>query len=109
MGLLELSGRDHAKRPVESAVVVPIDPAGGGVFHLGAGLIVALMEEGGADALGLEQTDDAFHQAVVEGVADGVDEGVMPSRAKCSVNRIEVYWLPVGVDDELGGPAVVRH
>jgi hypothetical protein len=36
-------------------------------------------------------------------------EGVMPSRAKCSVNRIEVYWLPVGVDDELGGPAGVRH
>jgi hypothetical protein len=31
------------------------------------------MEEGGADALGLEQTDDAFHQAVVEGVADGAD------------------------------------
>jgi hypothetical protein len=69
--VLELSGRDHAKRPVESAVVVPIDPAGDGVFHVGEGLIGALMEQGGADALGLEQTDDAFHQAVVEGVVDG--------------------------------------
>ena len=44
-----------------------------------------------ADALGLEQTDDRFHQGVVVGVADRPDRGCDPSSARCSVNRMEVY------------------
>ena len=50
--------------PVEAAVVVPVDPTGRGVFHVGEGLVGALIEQGGADALGLEQADDSFHEAV---------------------------------------------
>jgi len=42
-----LGGRDHAQRPVEPAVAVPVDPAGGGVFDVGEDLVGTLMEEAG--------------------------------------------------------------
>ena len=75
MGLLELVGWDHSEGPVQPAVVVPVDPAGGGVLDVGEGLVRPAVEDRGGDALGLEQADDALHEAVVVGVADGPDRG----------------------------------
>src|ERR671912_2711487 len=56
-------------------MVVPVDPAGGGVFDVGDALVGPGVEDGGADAFGLEQPDDALHQTVVVGVADRPDRG----------------------------------
>src|SRR5918994_516287 len=55
--------------------VVPVDPAGGGVLDVGEGLVGPAVEDRGAEALGLEQADDALHEAVVVGVADGPGRG----------------------------------
>ena len=76
--MLVLGWWDHAQGSVEPAVVVPIDPVGGGVFDVGEGLVWAFVEEAGGDAFGLEQADDGFHQAVVVGVANGADRGCDP-------------------------------
>jgi hypothetical protein len=81
---------------VKPALVVPVDPAGDGVLDVGEGLVGALVEDHRADAFGLEQTDDDFDQAVVVGVTVPI-EGAMPSRDRCSVKRIEVYWLPASL------------
>ena len=45
MGGFELCGTDHAKGSVESSLVVPVDPAGGGVFDVGQCLVGAVVEE----------------------------------------------------------------
>jgi hypothetical protein len=73
--LLIFDGRDHAEAAVQAAVVVPVDPAGGGELDVGEVLVGAGVEDGGADALGLEQPDHRFHERVVVGVADGADRG----------------------------------
>jgi len=74
VGGFELCGADHAKRPVESSLVVPVDPAGGGVFDVGQRLVGAVVEDRGADALGLVEPVDALHQGIV-GIADAADRG----------------------------------
>jgi hypothetical protein len=51
----------------------PVDPAGGGVLDVGDGLVGAVVEDGGADALGLVETVDRLHERVVVGVADAAD------------------------------------
>lgn len=56
---------------MEAAVVLPVDPAGGGVIDIGDGLVGPRVEHGGADALGLVQPVDGFHQGIVVGVTDG--------------------------------------
>ena len=58
---------------MKPAVVVPVDPAGGGVFNVGDGLERAGVEHAGADALGLIQTIDRLHEGVVIRVADRPD------------------------------------
>ena len=75
MGVFELDGGDHAEGAVQASVVVPVDPAGGGVLDVGECLVGPVVEDGGADALGLEQADHALHQRVVVGVADRPDRG----------------------------------
>jgi len=75
VGLLVLDRRDVSQRRVEPSVVVPIDPAGGGVLDVGDGLVGAVVEDGGADALGLVEAVDGLHQGVVVGVANAADRG----------------------------------
>jgi hypothetical protein len=41
VGLLELRGRHHPKSAVQAAVVVPVDPAGGGVLDVTDGPVAA--------------------------------------------------------------------
>src|SRR5690349_18408611 len=55
-----LAGRDMAYLTVESAVVVPVDPLGGGQLDLGERLPGSL----GFDQLGFVQADRRFHQGV---------------------------------------------
>src|SRR5215207_1527642 len=75
VGLLELHGSHHAKRAVEASLVVPVDPAGGGVLDVGDGPIRPVMEDRGADALGLVEAVDRLHQGVIERVPDRTDRG----------------------------------
>src|SRR5699024_6998947 len=56
-----------------SAVVVPVDPAGGRELDVREGPVGAGVEDVGADALGLVEPVDRLHQRVVQGVADGPD------------------------------------
>jgi len=73
--LLELDWGEVVECAVEAAVVVPVDPAGGGVLDVADGPVGAGVEDGGADALGLVQADHALHERVVVRVADGADRG----------------------------------
>ena len=75
MGLLELYGGEHPEGAVQAAFVVPVDVAGGGVLDVGDGLERTVVEDRGADALGLVEADHALHQAVIERIADGPDGG----------------------------------
>ena len=50
------------------------------------------MEDGRGDRLGLEQSDDRFHQVV--GIAHGADRGSDALQLEVLVNRMDVYWLP---------------
>jgi hypothetical protein len=50
--LLELDWGDHPKGAVQASMVVPIDPAGGGVLDVGEGLVGAVVEDGRGDGLG---------------------------------------------------------
>lgn len=75
MGLFELYGGEHSEGAVQAAFVVPVDVAGGGVLDIGDGLVRPVVEDRGADALGLVQADHALHQPVIEGIADGPDRG----------------------------------
>ena len=54
---LILDRGDHAQGRVQAAVVVPVDPAGGGVLDVGDGLEGSVVEDGGADALGSGKID----------------------------------------------------
>ena len=54
-------------------VVVPVDPAGGGVLDVCEGGVGAVVEDGGVDAFGLVEAFDGFHQGVVVGVSDAAD------------------------------------
>ncbi len=65
MGLLELDRWDHPERAVEAVVVVPMDPAGGGVLDVGQGPERLVVEDQGADALGLVQAIGRLHERVV--------------------------------------------
>ena len=58
---------------MEPAVVVPVDPAGGGVFDVGDGLVRAVVEDGGAHAFGFVEPVNRLHQGVVVGIANGPD------------------------------------
>ena len=64
MGGLELGGRDIAAVLVESAVVEPVDPFGGGQFDFldGAPRLPRL------DQLGLVEAVDRLRQRVIEGL-----------------------------------------
>ena len=73
VGLLVLGGGEVAEATVQAPVVVPVDPAGGGVLDVADGPVGAGVEDGGADALGLVQPDHALHQRVVVGVPDAPD------------------------------------
>lgn len=52
VGLLVLQRGHHLKGGVQASVVVPVDPAGGGVLDLGDGPVGTGVEDRGADALG---------------------------------------------------------
>lgn len=73
MGLLVLDWRDVSQCRVERSVVVPVDPAGGGVLDVGDGPVGAVMEDRGADAFGLGEAMDRLHQRVVVGIADPIE------------------------------------
>ncbi len=64
MGVLVLGRRDHPNAGVEPWVVVSLDPAGSGVLDVGDGSVGPVVEDGGADALGLVQAIHRFHQGV---------------------------------------------
>ena len=68
MGLLVFHWWDHADAAVEPVVVVPVDPCGGGEFDVCEGLVGALVEDRGADALGLVEPDHRLGQGVVIGL-----------------------------------------
>ena len=55
MGLLVLHWGHHAKGAVQAPVVVPVDPAGGGVVDVAGGSVGAAVEDRGADGLGLAE------------------------------------------------------
>jgi len=61
---------------VKPTIVVPLDPAGGGVFDVGDGLVRAVVEHGGADAFGFVQPVDRLHQRIIVCVADGPDRRI---------------------------------
>lgn len=54
MERLEPYRGEHPEGHVETAIIIPVDPAAGRVFGIGEGPIGACGECGGADALGLE-------------------------------------------------------
>ena len=60
---------------MEPAVVVPVDPAGGGVFDVGDGLVRAIVEDRRTHAFGFIEPVDRLHQGVVVGIADRPDRG----------------------------------
>jgi hypothetical protein len=99
MGLLVLHGRDHAKGRVESAVVVPVDPAGGGVLDVGEGLVRPVVEDGGTNAFGLEQADDRqmAHAAVVVGARSGTTTCGAPALAAVVV--VPAPWCTTAARD----------
>src|SRR4051794_16411890 len=63
------------REPWSLRLLYPVDPAGGGVLDVGDGLVRSVVEDGRADALGLVEAVDGFHQGVVVGVADRPDRG----------------------------------
>lgn len=97
MECFELYWGEHSEGAVEASVVVPVDPAGGGVLDIGEGPVGAGVEHGGADAFGLEHSVHCLHQRVVVGIAHGADRGCDALSARCSVSRIAVYWDPVSL------------
>ena len=60
---------------MESSLVVPVDPAGGGVFDVCQCLVGAVVEDRGADALVLVEPVYALHQGIVVGIPDAADRG----------------------------------
>jgi hypothetical protein len=76
---------------VQASVVVPVDPAGSDVLDVGEGLVGAVVEDGRGDRLGLEQSDDRFHQGLGVGIAHGADRGSDALQLEVLVNRMDVY------------------
>lgn len=60
VGLFVFGWWDHREGRVESAVVVSVDPAGGGVLDVGDGLVGPVVEDRSAEAFGLVQADHGF-------------------------------------------------
>lgn len=60
---------------------------------VGNGLVGTVVEHSGADAFGLAQAVDAFHQGVVIGITDGPMDGWICWRARVSVKWMAVYCL----------------
>ena len=75
MGLLELHWWNVIAGAVKASVVVPVDPASGREFDVDDGAVGPLVEDGGADALGLVEAVDALHEGVIVGVTDRSDRG----------------------------------
>jgi hypothetical protein len=74
VGTFVFMGGDHPEATVEAAIVVPVDPAPAVPYSMSARVFVgALVEHGGADALGLVEAVDCLHKRVVTGVADRAD------------------------------------
>src|SRR5699024_9395057 len=59
---LELYWGKHPQRAVEAPVVVPVDPAGGRELDVRERPEGSWVEDGGADAFGLEQAVHRFHE-----------------------------------------------
>jgi hypothetical protein len=60
------------------------------------------VEDGRGDRLGLEQSDDRFHQGVGVGIAHGADRGSDALQLEVLVNRMDVYLAPgIGVVQQL--------
>ena len=62
VGVLELGGWDAAVARVKPTIVVPVDPAGGGVFDIRDGLVRSVVEDGGKDSFGLVEPVDHLHE-----------------------------------------------
>ena len=92
MVLLVLDRSEPAEGPVQASVVAPVDPAGSDILDVGEGLVGAVVEDGRGDRLGLEQSDDRFHQGVGLGIAHGADRGSDALQLEVLVNRMDVYW-----------------
>ena len=52
VGLFELHRGHHAEAVVQASLVVPVDPAGGGVLDVDDGLVGPVVKDRGADVLG---------------------------------------------------------
>jgi hypothetical protein len=75
VGLFELHWWNVTAGAVQASVVVPVDPASGREFNVDDGAVGALVEDRGADALGLVEAVDALPEGVIIGVTDGPDRG----------------------------------
>jgi len=106
VGRFGLDEWHHCDGAVGSAVVVALDPAGGGLLDVGDGLEGSVVGQSGARALGLEQTINAFRQSITVCVADTADGwadalkckafGEENSRVLSRFNRWLQHWL-IGV------------
>ncbi len=102
VGLLVLDRGDHSDGAVQSGVFLPVDPGGGGVLDVGQGLVGAVVEDRGADALGLVKAVDRLHQAVVVDVADSADRGLDAFEVEVlGVNQRRVLTARIQVEDQL--------
>ena len=100
MVLLVLDRGEPAEGPVQASVY--LDPAGSDVLDVGEGLVGAVVEDGRGDRLGLEQSDDRFHQGVGVSIAHGADRGSDALQLEVLVNRMDVFWPPgIGVVQQL--------
>lgn len=82
-----------AEGGVNASLVVPVDPVGGGVPDVGDGGLGRVVEESLADAFGLGAVDGSLRALSPTLPVDGF----IPSRVRCSVNRIAVYYDPASL------------
>ena len=64
VGLFELHWWSVAAGTLKASVVTPVDPASGREFDVHDVAAAPLLEDGGADALGLVEAVDALHEGV---------------------------------------------
>ena len=62
VGVLEFSGWDAAVAGVKPTIVVPVDPAGGGVFDIRDGLLRSVVEDEGTGSYGLVEPVDHVYE-----------------------------------------------